>query len=349
MNEQQPIELGPLTRLEPLSSADYVGLSHSPSIANIAAALAAAQGQMEGAKKDSANPFFSSRYADLASIIGSIRAPLAANKIAHIQNPGSDEQGTFVDSMLIHASGEWFRGRIRMNIPKIFHKESREWMSGDTPQGRGSVITYMRRYALQAMVGLEAEDDDGNEATRRNDHDDRPWRESAPKTKPLTPGSFQTPKTVDLPKQDNETLPEANQTPNQESSEEVKITNWKDVVCHAGKKGGAVIGKRLGDLSDLLLNDIAGIYRKKAVKSKDDAILKAALAMYEAEKKPSLSPIDQLAEKCKEDKIDIEIMRQIAVKAANSKAKDFFDITETEIKFLMDNWKETVQLASEMV
>lgn len=149
MNNETEDQLVPKT----VYVAEVAGMTHSPSLTSIGAALAAAQGEMSGASKSADNPYFKSRYADLAAVIGSVRGPLSKNKIAHIQSPGSDDSGPFLDTLLVHASGEWIRGRLHMKPVK------------NDPQGIGSVITYLRRYALQAMLGLEAEDDDGNGAT----------------------------------------------------------------------------------------------------------------------------------------------------------------------------------------
>lgn len=169
-----------MENIQPTTSAEGTkqqlevsGLQHSQSVHNIAVALATAQGEMSGASKDSENPFFKSHYADLAAVVRAIRAPLSKAKIAHVQCPGSDEKGEYLDTMLIHESGQWLKGRIRMKPVKA------------DPQGIGSVISYMRRYALQAMVGLEAADDDGNGATGS------PQKKMADR-KPLSPGKVES-------------------------------------------------------------------------------------------------------------------------------------------------------------
>ena len=127
----------------------------SEQIHELAAALAKAQGAMESAKKDSANPFFKSLYADLASVVAAIRKPLSDHGLAYVQaTDQTDAGGIVVETRLMHASGQWIESRLTMFPTK------------SDPQGIGSIITYARRYALQAIVGVPADDDDGNAGSK---------------------------------------------------------------------------------------------------------------------------------------------------------------------------------------
>jgi hypothetical protein len=128
----------------------------SEQIGELAAALAIAQGKITGALKDSANPFFKSKYADLASVWDACRGPLSDNGIAVIQMTESDDSGVFVVTTLAHKSGQWIRSRLRLT-PK-----------DTTPQAMGSAITYGRRYGLAAAVGVAQVDDDANAASGRS-------------------------------------------------------------------------------------------------------------------------------------------------------------------------------------
>ena len=131
-------------------------MTHSESINEIATALAKAQGQIEGAKKDAANPFFKSKYADLASVWDACRAALASNGLAVIQSPAAEGTRVSVDTLLTHSSGQWVAGTVSVT--------ARE----DSPQAIGSAITYLRRYALQSFVGVAPEDDDANAASAKS-------------------------------------------------------------------------------------------------------------------------------------------------------------------------------------
>lgn len=126
------------------------GMNHTDQINELATALAKAQGEITGALKDSANPFYKSKYADLASCWDACREPLSKNGLSVIQPAEADDQGVTVTTLLMHASGQWIRSVLRM-IPK-----------DSTPQSVGSAIAYGRRYGLTAMIGIAQVDDDGN-------------------------------------------------------------------------------------------------------------------------------------------------------------------------------------------
>jgi len=126
----------------------------SDSITELAKALSKAQGEFPCAKKDSANPFFNSKYADLASIVDAIQAPLAKHGLSLVQCVVDAEHGVGIETILIHDSGEWLSSTYSMPVAK-----------GDA-QGVGSAITYGKRYAMAAICRLATEDDDGNAATK---------------------------------------------------------------------------------------------------------------------------------------------------------------------------------------
>jgi hypothetical protein len=134
-------------------------MTRSDELNELATALAAAQGELTGAKKDAANPYFKSKYADLASIWDACREPLSHHGLSVAQFPrlvDSADGGWMVEieTMLLHSSGQWMSDFLRVPVVK-----------GD-PQGVGSAITYGRRYALAAVVGVAPEDDDGEAAVR---------------------------------------------------------------------------------------------------------------------------------------------------------------------------------------
>jgi len=88
----------------------------SDQINDLAAALSKAQGEITGALKDSANPFFKSKYADLASCWDACRTQLSKNGLAVIQTTEKVETGVCVVTTLTHASGQWIRGLDRSAI-----------------------------------------------------------------------------------------------------------------------------------------------------------------------------------------------------------------------------------------
>jgi hypothetical protein len=129
----------------------------SETIGALAAALSKAQADITGALKDSSNPFFKSQYADLASCWDACRKQLAANNLAVIQTVYVhwEKDELVLATTLAHSSGEW----IRSELP-IRAKDA-------SPQAQGSAITYARRYALAAIVGLAQIDDDAEAAQGR--------------------------------------------------------------------------------------------------------------------------------------------------------------------------------------
>jgi len=126
----------------------------SESIANLAKALSIVQGKLTYAKKDSANPFFKSKYADLESVWDACRDLLSDNGLAVVQLPGEYFEGTMaLTTIITHSSGEWISQQMSLPVTK------------PDAQGAGSALTYMRRYALAAVVGVVQADDDGNAAS----------------------------------------------------------------------------------------------------------------------------------------------------------------------------------------
>ena len=130
-------------------------MTQSESIASLAKALSIVQGKMTYAVKDSANPFFKSKYADLESVWDACRSLLAENGLCVMQFPGEYLfEGTMcLRTILAHSSGEWISHEMSVPVTK------------PDAQGAGSALTYMRRYALAAVVGVVQADDDGNAAS----------------------------------------------------------------------------------------------------------------------------------------------------------------------------------------
>lgn len=128
-------------------------LSQSPELDQLASALAIAQGTIQGAVKDRTNPAFKSSYADLASVWDACRAALSSNGLSVSQHPGRLEDGSAtVTTILLHKSGQ--------HIASVCAALPRD----QSPAAVGSVVTYLRRYALAAAVGVAPEDDDGQAA-----------------------------------------------------------------------------------------------------------------------------------------------------------------------------------------
>ena len=128
-------------------------MKFSDSTKNLIAALVKAQAQFESAKKSSSNPFFKSKYADLSEIIDAVKKGLSENGLCFVQTVESLDGSHCLKTILFHESGE----SISSDYP-IFAK-------ANDAQGFGAGVTYARRYSLQTLLGIPADDDDGNVAS----------------------------------------------------------------------------------------------------------------------------------------------------------------------------------------
>jgi hypothetical protein len=140
-------------------------MNKSESIVKLAGALVKAQAKIEGASKDAANPFFKSSYANLNSVMEACKPHLNAAGISVLQPVISDTDGDYVETILLHESGEFISSRMKLIIAK------------QDMQAYGSAVSYARRYGLQSMVFVCAEDDDGEKTMNRS----APAKTTAPK------------------------------------------------------------------------------------------------------------------------------------------------------------------------
>lgn len=131
----------------------------SASIGTLIKALANARGAFKPILKGSNNPFFKSKYADLAAVIDATKEGLSMNGLAVLQPPAFDRGSGTVEvlTLLAHSSGEWIKSVLHMPVNKT------------DAQGVGSAITYGRRYGYSAVLNVASEeDDDGNAAVSRD-------------------------------------------------------------------------------------------------------------------------------------------------------------------------------------
>jgi hypothetical protein len=128
-------------------------MERSQEINELAAALCMAQGDFPNVPKDANNPFFKSKYADLAGIVDVVRPVLKKHNLCFSQFVSMSGSQPAITTMLLHKSGQFVADTLPMPDSK------------PDAQGIGSAITYGRRYGLQAILGLAAEDDDGNAAS----------------------------------------------------------------------------------------------------------------------------------------------------------------------------------------
>jgi hypothetical protein len=184
-------------------------MNQSNELDKLATALVKAQSSLNAAKKDGVNPHFKSNYATLQSVWDSAREVLAPNGLSVVQTfDATDGKLMNIRTTLMHNSGQWIAGVLSLAPQQA------------NPQGIGSAVTYGRRYALAAILGIVAdEDDDGNQASHNNDLPQQaPRAQPAPQRAPAR----------------QETAPAANVAP--------FSGDWRKAVIHFGKQKGAVLG-----------------------------------------------------------------------------------------------------------
>lgn len=132
-------------------------MDRSESITELASAFAKAQGAFAGAVRDSVNPHFKSKYADLESVVAAIKPGMSANGLSFVQISHNDAGAASIETIIMHSSGEWLSAGI-VSVPT----------QKNDAHGFGSAMTYARRYSLSAALGVAPEDDDGNGAVKKD-------------------------------------------------------------------------------------------------------------------------------------------------------------------------------------
>lgn len=148
-------------------------------IKNIYSAFIKAQANIEKAVKDSTNPHFRSKYADLGNVVDAIKPHLEEQGLAFFQKFHECDKGIKIETIVIHESGESISNGI-LFVP----------VTKNDAQGFGSACTYARRYSLQSAFGVAPDDDDGNAASQpRQQQQQRPQmvqQQQAPAAAPVT-------------------------------------------------------------------------------------------------------------------------------------------------------------------
>ncbi len=150
-------------------------MKSSETITKISPAFLEAQKAIQSVIKEATNPFFNKKYADLTAVIGACKDQLNKQGISILQ----PINGMEVETILVHTSGEYFSS----STPIVCKQQN-------DPQALGSAITYAKRYGLQSLVLLPAEDDDGNLASGKNK------TQPASQQRPATPAAANRPRCV---------------------------------------------------------------------------------------------------------------------------------------------------------
>ena len=125
-------------------------MNRSETIENLAIALAKFQAEVKNPPNTKVNPYYKSKYAPLDEVLNTVRPILGKYGLSFFQNQITDENGKLgVITILLHSSGEFLESDAIFAAPEK-----------NTPQGLGSVSTYLRRYQLSSVLGIASEDDD---------------------------------------------------------------------------------------------------------------------------------------------------------------------------------------------
>lgn len=146
-------------------------MRYSEGQSELANALALAQGEIENSTKDSVNPHFRSKYTSLSEALNVVRPVFAKHGLSVVQMPTFQDNKMFLTTRVMHKSGQFVEGDYQIKPVK------------EDPQGYGSAVTYARRYSLMAVAGIAPEDDDGNEASGKEEKE-QPKQEAKPDPKP---------------------------------------------------------------------------------------------------------------------------------------------------------------------
>lgn len=147
-------------------------MERSENINEFATAFAQAQGAMTVAAKDSTNPHFKSKYADLASVVDAVRPHLSSNGLSFTQSVSTEPGIVTVETTIFHKSGQWISNRLSVACRDL------------TPQPVGSAITYARRYTLMSICGIAPAEDDDGEAAQGRAQPQRPAPKPTPSPEP---------------------------------------------------------------------------------------------------------------------------------------------------------------------
>jgi hypothetical protein len=140
----------------------------SEQLNEVFSALAKAQGEMEAAKKDSTNPFFKSKYADLESVVEASRPYLSKYGLCVTHRPVIIEGKQVLRTDLGHSSGQYLSCEIEIKPLK------------QDIQTLGSYLTYITRYCYKAIVGIVTKDDDGEACMDRSNSNGKHIANSVP-------------------------------------------------------------------------------------------------------------------------------------------------------------------------
>jgi len=164
MTNETPIEVGREERLQSLGqwaqTIDVLGVTMTPQQDQLLEALSAFQGELATVVADSvANVGRKYNYPSLGALLEAANPLLAKNGLCLTQSVATEDDGLWLTTRLGHSSGQWQSSRMKLLVTAMHGKGQIDM------QALGSAITYARRYAGFAILGVApTEDDDGHAA-----------------------------------------------------------------------------------------------------------------------------------------------------------------------------------------
>ena len=148
-------------------------MEKSEKIELLVKALSKAQAEFPRIEKDKENPFYHSKYADLSTVLGAVMPTLAKHGLVVCQTSRAGDKPCLVTT-LAHESGQFISGEYPLVPVK------------PEPQALGSAMTYARRYAICAILGVVADDDDDGNATVQKEQPKQSYQQPERKAGTIT-------------------------------------------------------------------------------------------------------------------------------------------------------------------
>ena len=202
-------------------------MDRSDNISQLTCALAKAQSEFEAVAKVHHNPFLKNHYATLDDIIAAVRGPLSSNGLSFVQPLSSTDTGWVLETIVMHESGEWLG--CSSVIPTLADNKGVNAL-----QSFGGSLTYMRRYMLSALLGVNTEEDsDGTE-----EGENGKGKETKRQAKQPTPAPTQQQPTPTQPARPAQ--PQAEKPPHWIDDQETRRRFWQWTRETLGLKDGDV-------------------------------------------------------------------------------------------------------------
>ena len=133
-------------------------MNSSTDINELAAALSKAQARFGTVKQSGKNPQFRSAYSTFDDVMDAVRKPLTSNGLSFSQMLDTQDGAPALTSILMHESGQYMQSTVPITAMESRVSSSGKKANNDV-QVFGIAISYIKRYAITAMLGVGGEED----------------------------------------------------------------------------------------------------------------------------------------------------------------------------------------------